>query len=103
MSDRSLSDDMVKLVRYSIVSIKRDAEKKIVSGEERLVTENLTDDAFASWMISEQLDAIRNAGLTGDDRQYLRVSYEVRDRWSKQDREYEKRQLKILEEIRDKI
>ena len=101
--ESSLSDDMVKLVRYSIVSIKRDDEKEIVSGEERLVTDNLTDDAFTSWMISQNDEAIRKSGVLGNDRQYLRVSYEVRERWPKQDRKYEKRQLEVLGKIRNRI
>ncbi len=98
MTDRSLNDDMVKLVRYSIVTIERDKEAILVSRAERLVTDNLSDDAFASWMISEHREQMR-----GTANQYLRVSFEVIDRWAKQDRKYEKRQLEILGEIRDRM
>lgn len=97
--DRNLSDDMVKLVRYNIVSIKRDAEK-IMHRDEVIFDENMTDDGFATWVISKYGDA---RGLSSDDRKYLRVSYEVLDRWAKQDRKYEKRQLEVLEGIRDAI
>lgn len=97
--DRNLSDDTVKLVRYSIVSIERDDERIHFRGEE-IFDDNMTDDAFATWVISKHGDA---QGLSAEDRKYLRVSYEVLGRWPKQDREYEKRQLEVLEGIRDAI
>ena len=101
MSDMSLSDDMVKLVRFTIVNIERDREK-ILAKDEEIVTDSMTDDAFASWMISKH---VKPHGGSGDDdpRKYLRVSYEVVSRWPKQDRKYEKRQLEVLEGIREAI
>jgi hypothetical protein len=104
MSDRSLSDDMVKLVRFTIVNIERDNETIIVPKGEELVTDSLTDDAFAAWMISKHVKLPDPKGAGDEDpRKYLRVSYEVVGRWPKQDRQYEKRQLKVLQEIRDAL
>lgn len=97
--DTNLSDDRVKLVRYHIVSIQRDQEKILHSGEE-IFDDEMSDDAFATWMISRYGDAV---GIGAHDRKYLRVGYEVIGRWAKQDRKYEKRQLEVLEGIREKI
>ena len=49
--------------------------------------------AFATWVIS---DYAESAGMSSEDRKYLRVSYEVMGRWPKQDRKFEKRQLEEL-------
>lgn len=99
MPDTNLADDMVKLVRYTIVSIKRDDEK-ILKRDEEIFDDNMTDDAFASWVISKYGDS---QGLSSNDRKYLRVSYEVLGRWARQDRKYEKRQLEVLEGIRQEL
>ncbi len=100
MSDRNLSDDMVKLVRYSIVSIKRDEEAMLLKGEEKIFSDNMTDDAFATWVVS---DYAESAGMSSEDRKYLRVSYEVMGRWPQQDRKFEKRQLEQLAGIQQAI
>jgi hypothetical protein len=99
MPDMNLADDLVKLVRFTIVSIKRDDER-ILTRDEKIFDDNMTDDAFASWVISEYGDS---EGLSSDDRKYLRVSYEVLGRWARQDRKYEKRQLEVLEGIRQEL
>jgi hypothetical protein len=98
--DTNLSDDMVKLVRYSVVSIKRDQEKPLLVGEEKVFDDNLDGEAFTTWVTSEVAGA---EGLSEEDRKYLRVSYEVLGRWPKQDRKYEKRQLEQLEGIQRAI
>jgi hypothetical protein len=109
--DTNLSDDMVKLVRYTIVSIERDDEKVIHHAEE-IVTDNLSDEAFSSWMIASYLQSedyrIKSSKdakhrIEHGDKKYLRVCFEVLCRWPKQDRKYEKRQLEVLEGIREAI
>lgn len=94
--ETSLSDNMVKLVRYSVVSIKRDEEKPLVVGKEKLFDDNLDGEAFTTWVTSEVAGA---HGVPDEDRKYLRVSYEVLGRWPKQDRKYEKRKLEKLDGI----
>lgn len=104
--DKSLSDDMVKLVRFSIVNIERDHESRLLGPLEEIVDENMTDDAFSTWMIlrhGPKIPVPPNISTADDPRKYLRVSYEVVDRWPKQDRKYEKRQLDLLQEIRTSI
>lgn len=97
--DVNLSDDRVKLVRYHIVSIKRDQER-ILHRDEEIFDDQMSDGDFASWVISKYGDRV---GLASDDRKYLRVSYEVIGRWAKQDREYQKRQLEVLEGIKEAV
>jgi hypothetical protein len=99
MPDTNLADDMVKLVRYTIVSIKRDEEAILVRGEE-VFDDNMSDDAFATWVISKHSET---GGLPADDRKYLRVSYEVLERWARQDGKYDSRKIRVLQEIRDRL
>lgn len=99
--DTNLSDDMVKLVRFTIVNIERDKETIVKNGE-KLVTESMTDDAFASWMIATHAHQPRS-GNGDDPRQYLRVYYEVLKRWPQQTGKYEKRKVDALEGIREDL
>jgi hypothetical protein len=96
--DRQLSDDMVKLVRYTLLNIERDQETILGQGEE-IVTDNLSDEAFSSWMIAKHEPPERREPGK-DASKYLRVSYDVLGRWPKQDRKFEMRQLEVLGDIR---
>ena len=98
MADKNLGDDMVKLVEYTIVSIERGKEEIVESGH-KLFDDDMTGDAFASWVIAEEVPKKKN----GYDSKYLRVSYNVLDRWPRQDLKYEERQLEILGQIEKKI
>lgn len=101
MSDKNLSDDMIKLVEYSIVTIDR-GEERILSGPHaklKLVKRNTNGEAFAAWVISED----PSAATTEKQKERLRVYYNVLERWPKQDLEYEEKQLDVLEEIRDAL
>ncbi len=98
--DTHLSDDMVKLVRYSIVSVQRDHETTLVSGHERIFDDNLDEAAFSAWVIS---DYAGQSTLPKQDNKYLRVNYEVLDRWPRQDRNYQKQQLEQLRGISEAI
>ena len=111
MADTNLSDDMVKLVEYSIVSIQREKERRLYSGEQ-IVTENLTGEAFASWMITQYLQSEGYASQVAEDasntirerdRKYLRVFYNVLDRWPEQSLDYEEKQLDILKDIAEAL
>ena len=57
MADKNLGDDMVKLVRYTVVNIERGHYAIVASGHE-LFDENMSGDAFASWVISQNAQAI---------------------------------------------
>src|SRR5581483_11046176 len=73
MDDTDLGDDMVKLVEYDVISVKRDHERKVHSGR-IVVTKSMTPESFAI-MVTEDVD------VPPDERKLLRVSYTVLNRW----------------------
>ena len=101
MADKDLSNDMVKLVQFSIVSIQRGREHTLETGE-RIVSDNMTGEAFATWMIAEfiQRDPHR---VPHEAKKYLRVYYSVLDQWEREDLHYEERQLDVLRGIEQAI
>jgi hypothetical protein len=130
MSDRDLRDDMLKLVRYKILFVKRDYEHVFYEKEE-LVHENIDASDYTGWKIAEFIQDLDNVELPSkwqdkkyprdetkdsprdpkpkikslpeDDKKYLRVYYEVLDRYARERFKYEERQIEVLEQIRDKI
>jgi len=126
MTDTNLSDDMVKLVEYEIVSIKRD-EERFVHQAKQLVTENMTGESFSAWMIAKYLESPeykeavardKSFEISPEDRQFfLRVNYDVQARWAREEPEYDRitsqassrqaaaaeRQAKILEGVQKKF
>lgn len=109
-SPYDLDDEMVKLVAYTIVSIKRDAERVMPKGGGTVVvTERMTAESFAAWRIAEYLasDAYRDLAaaekLPPGDRKHLRVDYVVSRRWPRQSQGFERRQLAALEGIRREL
>lgn len=110
VADTHLGDDTVKLVEYSIITVKRSrgGDGEGVTGERelhsdrRVVTENLTEDAFVTWVVAEFL---QNGGksLSDEDRRHLRVYFNVLKRWPREDLRYEEDQLAELRGIRKAI
>ena len=129
--DKDLRDDMLKLVRYKILFIKREYEHAF-DEEEDLVSENMDGSAFTAWKVAEFIQGLAHephetrvpgrwgqkypttryragkngewlTGLPDDDKKYLRVFYEVLDRYPREKFKYEERQIEVLEDIRDKI
>jgi hypothetical protein len=132
MADNSLNDDMLKLVRYKILFVKRDYEVAFPEVEE-LVPDNITGNAFTAWKIAEFIQHLddtdaprkwREKGYPraypkngpfkiGDfedegDKKYLRVYYEVLDRYVREKFKYEEEHIdrlkdnnQVLREIRD--
>lgn len=99
MADKNLSDDNLKLVRYILLLIKREHECILSSGYE-LVDDDTDDSGFNARIIAEY---VRGHRLEEDDRKYLRVSYEVLERYAKQPFRHEQKQVAVLEQIRDAI
>lgn len=115
-----LNDDTVKLVAYTIVSIKRDVERVMPEGEGTIiVTDPMSGRAFTSWIIARYAQARRATAekeadpgsgkqlqtdlereLTVEGR-YLRVYYVVSHRWPREPLDFEERQVAVLEQIRD--
>jgi hypothetical protein len=129
MNDTNLNDDMLKLVRYKILFIKRDYEYAFPEQEE-LVYDNMTDSAFTAWKIAEFIQSLDRTEVpekwlkkvppypadrkkVGDkeyihrldesDKKFLRVYFEVLQRYAREKLKYEEDQLDALRGIREAI
>ena len=125
--DRDLRDDMLKLVRYKVLFVKREYEHAFPEQED-LVSENMDGAAFTAWKVAEFIQRLQRrprevrvpgrwgrgypeghregewlTGLPDDDKKYLRVYYEVMDRYPREKFKYEEQQISVLREIRDEI
>jgi len=98
----SLSDDLIKLVRYSIVMIAPCRERLIHQGE-HIVRDNLSADGFTAWMIASYLDRRPEPPIEPWEKRYLRVWYEVLCRWPRQEDDCEERLVDALHAIRDAL
>jgi len=128
MPDTNLNDDMLKLVRYKILFIKRDYEVAFPEQEE-LVYDNMNDGAFTAWKVAEFIQSlnrmevpskwekkaypegvqVRNEhgrttryihSLPEDDKKYLRVYFEVLQRYPREKFKHDEREVEELEKIR---
>jgi hypothetical protein len=133
MPDTNLSDDMLKLVRYKVLFIKRDYEWAFPEKEE-LVFDNMTDSAFTAWKIAEFIQSLdevkvpdkwlkktppypedrKQAMVEGKstwvihrleeaDKKFLRIYFEVLQRYAREKLKYEEDQLDALRGIREAI
>jgi hypothetical protein len=126
MADRNLhGDDELKLVRYKVLFVKRDYEYAFQEKEE-LVHEDINDASdYTGWKIAEFIqrldkepipdlwlkknfprpakagDMIRS--LDEDDKKYLRIYFEVLQRYPREKFRHDEEQIKILREIKDKL
>lgn len=123
--NKDLNDDMLKLVRYKILFVKRDYEHAFPEREE-LVSDNIDGSAFTAWKIAEFIQRLNKkpvevpskfrdyssnyiigdetagyqlTGLEEEDKKYLRVYYEVLERYHREKLEYEERHLAELRQI----
>jgi len=130
MNDTDLSDDMLKLVRYKILFVKRDYETAFPEVEE-LVHDNMTADAFAAWKVAEFIQRLADRrtqipvawkeypvnqpgrppyragqillGFPERDKKYLRVYFEVLARYEREEARHEEDQIEVLKEIRNRL
>ena len=134
--DRDLRDDMLKLVRYKILFVKREYEVAFPEQED-LVEDNMDPTSFAAWKVAEFIQHLHRDGadlpyrwrdrnyptdrddkgeykylsqdgkrlksLPEDDKKYLRVYYEVLDRYPREKFKHEEQQIRVLEQIRDNL
>jgi hypothetical protein len=125
--NKDLHDDMLKLVRYKVLFVKREYEHAFPEHED-LVPDNMDGSAFTAWKIAEFIqelgrgetllptrwqvkgypapEFVANGKLIGfkeDDKKYLRIFFEVLERYPRQKFKYEEQQIRVLEEIRDKL
>jgi len=132
MRDQDLSgDDQLKLVRYKIIFTKRDFEA-VFPEKEELVTYGTSAADWAGIKVAHfmrDLSTMKESDLprewresvgrqTGetyppsrdghyyiprDDERYVKVYFEVLQRWDREPADYDKDQVKVLREIRDRI
>ena len=125
--DRDLQDDMLKLVRYKILFVRRDFEHAFPERED-LVYDSMDGSAFAAWKVAEFIQElhkgetpvppkwvarnypepkyVRNGkliGLDDEDKKYLRVYYEVLERYVREKFYYEEQQIEILRKIAENM
>jgi hypothetical protein len=135
--DRDLRDDMLKLVRYKILFVKREYEVAFPEQED-LVEDNMDPTSFAAWKVAEFIQHLHRDGtdipsrwrdrnypsqdkndkgdykyyhsdgrrlmaLPEHDKKYLRVYYEVLDRYPREKFKHDEQQIRVLEQIRDNI
>ena len=104
------NDEQVKLVGYTIVSVKRNAERILpMAVGTVLVTDDMAGDDFEKQLIMDYLASDfyqsldETQKLQPGERKYLRVDYVVNRRWPKPPFEYEEEQLETLGKIRRAI
>jgi hypothetical protein len=127
MMDKDLRDDLLKLVRYKILFVRREYEVAFPEQED-IVSDNMDGDAFAAWKVAEFIQDMHRGemaiparweeqsyppaefrkgnfltGLPHDDKKYLRVYFQVLERFPREKFKYEEQQIRVLEEIRDKV
>jgi hypothetical protein len=120
--DKDLQDDMLKLVRYKILFVRREYEHAFDEKED-LVYDSMDGAAFAAWKVAEFIQDLHKGktlvpdkwhkflkphhikdgkwlmGLDDDDKKYLRVYYEVLERYTREKFKYEEQQIEILRDI----
>lgn len=126
-ADTDLSGDALKLVRYQVLFVRRGYEHAFTE-QEALLAENLDGDAFTAWKIAEFMQELRRGeapapaawraqnyppggyvrngkliGLPPEDQKYLRLDYRVLARYPRQRFNFERRQIRVLKQIRDAI
>ena len=131
--DKDLHDDMLKLVRYKVLFVRREYEIAFPEKED-LVSDNIEGSAFTAWKVAEFIQELQRGdtevpakwkdkgypqnpeppeppfekggkllGLPPVDKKYLRVYYEVLERYPREKFKYEEQQIRVLEQIRDKL
>ncbi len=125
--DKDLHDDMLKLVRYKVLFVRREYEVAFRERED-LVSDNMDASAFTAWKIAEFIQDLQKgttsvpqkwrdknyppknfiegdclSGIPHEDKKYLRVYYEVLERYPREKFKYEEQQIKVLEDIRDTL
>jgi hypothetical protein len=103
-----LDDEMVKLVAYTIVSLRRGHEHIMAGGKDQiLVLEKLTEEQFVARLIAQYTSSSNFLDLPEAEREadqkYLRVYYVVSRRWPREPKKFEERQIKVLGEIKDRL
>ena len=127
--DKDLRDDMLKLVKYRVLFVKREYETSF-GDDVDVIDDNLDGAALTAWKTAEFIQVLADQGrpippkwggsypgadnkdpndpkvfrkLPEEDKKYLRLSYEVLDRYPRERFKYEEQQIRVLEQIKDKL
>lgn len=125
--DKDLRDDLLKLVRYKILFVRREYEVAFPEQED-IVSDNMDGDAFSAWKVAEFIQDLHRGempiparwdeqsyppsefrkgnyltGIPHEDKKYLRVYFQVLERFPREKFKYEEQHVRVLEEIRDKV
>lgn len=127
MDDQDLSGDDLKYVSYSILFTKRDYEVTLAQQTEYLVNYSTDGASFASimmiqfasapfnrpleWMrdnlyppdIPSSQTTLRVSEIPTEDQRYLTFIYSVERRMPRNAKDYDKRTVQVLGEIRDRL
>jgi hypothetical protein len=124
-------EDYLKLVRYKILFVKRDLEYAFPEKEE-LVAEEMDAAAYTAWKVAEFIQQLQHdptptkvpakwkdyppsepagryrvgddlKGLPDEDKKYLRVYFQVLERYRREPFRYQEQQIEILKGIREGI
>ena len=102
MADMDLSDDQVKLVRYKVLDLRRGGENVLFSGEE-LLWENMTADAYKVRVTAKFMRTAGGLAIPEADLSFLRVWFEVLDRYEREKLHYDEQNLIKLQGIVDQL
>lgn len=127
--DRDLQDSMLKLVQYRVLFVKREYEHVFGESEE-MVHDNMDGTAFVGWKIAEFMQELRDGkidvprkwaqknypppdchcvdgdkltDLPAEDKKYLRVYFEVQERYVREKFRFEETQVDVLREIAQRL
>jgi len=98
-SDCGTEECTLRLIEYTLVSIRRGDERILHHGQ-RLVRTSMTQCEFDAVVIAEW---VAEHGFLPGEGIYLRVCSQIKCTWEKQPLYYEERQLDILQQISNKI
>lgn len=126
MPDQDLSGNDLKYVSYTIVFTKRDYEATLESQKHQIVNYSTDGGSYGGIKIAHFMgrvakglverptvwkennyppDAVddRHWQIPEEDEQYITFLFEVEQRLPRETADYDRRQVRVLEEIRDKI
>src|SRR6185295_3160251 len=92
--------DRVKLIEFSLVTVRRNAKCGVLWSGQRLVSDCTTPDEFQNQIVVEYVQSHCDRPVDGKN---LRVYTRVLDSWCKSDFDWEEEQIDALQEIRDAI
>src|SRR5260221_3956113 len=124
--DKDLRDDLLKLVRYKILFVRREYEVAFPEQED-IVSDNMDGDAFSAWKVAEFIqdlhrgetpiparwaeqnypsDEFRSGkslelltGIPHQDKTYLRVYFHALERFPLDKFNYAEQQIRVLVDI----